>query len=85
LTRTGGTLNFLGTALGTTVDTKNEIPFATNPYIGITSISAGPLVLNGDQTAATGNVSVSGTLAGLSVNTTINSNGHFAAGDGTAL
>ncbi len=60
----------------------------SNTYSGPTALTAGTLVINGDQTSATGNVSVSGTLAGnggtVGGNTTVNSGGKLALGNGTA-
>ena len=59
-----------------------------NTYTGTTTIAEGTLVINGDQSAATGDVSVTGTLAGtggtVGGKTTLHGGGHLAVGDGTA-
>ncbi|MEO8614728.1 MAG: autotransporter-associated beta strand repeat-containing protein [Luteolibacter sp.] len=61
---------------------------AANSYTGTTTVSAGTLVISGNQSTATGAVSVSGTLAGsggtIGGNTTIEAAGHLAPGNGTA-
>ena len=56
---------------------------ANNNYDGATTVSAGTLVVNGNQAAANGAVSVSGTLAGTGTvggATTINAGGTHAPG-----
>jgi fibronectin-binding autotransporter adhesin len=56
---------------------------ANNTYDGATTVSAGTLVVNGNQAAANGAVSVSGTLAGTGTvggATTINAGGTHAPG-----
>lgn len=52
LARTAGTLNFTGTGLGTTVDTKNEIRFTTNPTL-VNGIIGTWATVNGTDFATT--------------------------------
>ncbi|MEO5713766.1 MAG: autotransporter-associated beta strand repeat-containing protein [Luteolibacter sp.] len=87
IANTNGGGNVLGlTKLGTGTLTLSD----TNTYTGATSVSAGTLVINGDQTAATGNVSVSGAgtrLQGAGTvggTTTINSGAIQSAGGAIA-
>ncbi|HAU37493.1 MAG TPA: hypothetical protein DCX07_07205 [Phycisphaerales bacterium] len=58
----------------------------TNTYTGATTVSAGTLLINGDQSAATGNIAVNstGTLGGTGAiggATTVNSGGTLSPGD----
>ena len=52
LARTAGSLNFTGTGLGTTVDTKNEIRFTTNPTL-VNGIIGTWATVNGTDFATT--------------------------------
>ena len=77
----GGATSLTKSGAGTVTLSNN------NSYTGTTTVSSGTLVINGDQSAATGNVSVTGTLAGTGTvggATTINNGGtHAPSGVGT--
>lgn len=92
LTGTGNAQLELVISSGSGTLTKNGAGTWTltrdNTYTGNTNVNVGTLVINGNQSVATGAVSVSGTLAGsggtVGGNTTINAGGRLAVGNGTA-